>query len=105
MSPLIEIEELRSEKGPIILIDARAGADTRQRYDAGHLEGAQFADLDKDLTLLPENAANGGRERVAIEISAESARELVRAILSALESGEQEHAAAQAACPAEASAG
>ncbi len=38
------------------------------------------------------NAANGGRERVAIEISAESARELVRAILSALESGEQEHA-------------
>jgi len=61
MSPLIEIEELRSEKGPIILIDARAGADARQRYDAGHLEGAQFADLDKDLTLLPENAANGGR--------------------------------------------
>lgn len=61
MSPLIEIEELRSEKGPIILIDARAGADARQRYDAGHLEGAQFADLDKDLALLPENAANGGR--------------------------------------------
>ena len=61
MSPLIEIEELRSEKGPIILIDARAGADARQRYDAGHLKGAQFADLDKDLALLPENAANGGR--------------------------------------------
>jgi len=61
MSPLIEIEELRSAKGPIILIDARAGADTRQRYDAGHLQGAQFADLDKDLALLPENAANGGR--------------------------------------------
>ena len=61
MSPLIEIEELRSEKGPIILIDARAGADARQRYDAGHLEGAQFADLDKDLALLPQNAANGGR--------------------------------------------
>lgn len=61
MSPLIEIEELRSEKGPIILIDARAGADARQRYDAGHVKGAQFADLDKDLALLPENAANGGR--------------------------------------------
>lgn len=61
MSPLIEIEELRSEKGPIILIDARAGADARQRYDAGHLEGAQFADLDKDLALLPQDAANGGR--------------------------------------------
>jgi thiosulfate/3-mercaptopyruvate sulfurtransferase len=61
MSPLIEIEELRSAKDPIILIDARAGADARQRYDAGHLEGAQFADLDKDLALLPENATNGGR--------------------------------------------
>lgn len=61
MSPLIEIEELRSEMGPVILIDARAGADARQRYDAGHLEGAQFADLDKDLALLPQNAANGGR--------------------------------------------
>ncbi|HEY9000433.1 MAG TPA: sulfurtransferase [Mucilaginibacter sp.] len=61
MSPLIEIEELRSIKGPIILIDARAGADARRRYDAGHLEGAQFADLDRDLALLPENAANGGR--------------------------------------------
>lgn len=61
MSPLIEIEELRSAKGPIILIDARAGADARQRYDAGHLEGAQFADLDKDLALLPQDAANGGR--------------------------------------------
>jgi thiosulfate/3-mercaptopyruvate sulfurtransferase len=61
MSPLIEIEELRSIKAPIILIDARAGADARQRYDAGHLEGAQFADLDKDLALLPQDAANGGR--------------------------------------------
>jgi thiosulfate/3-mercaptopyruvate sulfurtransferase len=61
MSPLIEIEELRSIKDPLILIDARAGADARQRFDAGHLEGAQFADLDKDLALLTENAANGGR--------------------------------------------
>ena len=63
------------------------------------------APLDHALGIDFINAANGGRERVAIEISAESARELVRAILSALESGEQEHAAAQAACPAEASAG
>lgn len=61
MSPLIEIEELRSIKGPIILIDARAGADARQRYLAGHLQGAQFADLDKDLALLPKDAAYGGR--------------------------------------------
>ena len=67
------------------------------------------APLDHALGIDFINAANGGRERVAIEISAESARELVRAILSALESGEQEHAAAEAAvnivCPAAAAAG
>jgi hypothetical protein len=66
------------------------------------------APLDHALAIDFINAADGGRERVAIEISAESARDLVRAILSALESGEQEHAAAaaaQAARPAEAAAG
>ncbi len=76
MSPIIEIEELRSEKGPVILIDARAGADARQRYDAGHLEGAQFADLDKDLALLPQDAANGGRHPLPpIETFAKKLRE------------------------------
>src|SRR6201996_968256 len=61
MSPLIEIEELQSAKGPVILIDARAGADTYQRYLTGHLEGAQFVDLDKDLSTKPADAAYGGR--------------------------------------------
>jgi thiosulfate/3-mercaptopyruvate sulfurtransferase len=61
MSPLIEIDELRSAPGHIILIDARAGADTYQRYLAGHLDGAQYADLDKDLATKPENPAFGGR--------------------------------------------
>jgi thiosulfate/3-mercaptopyruvate sulfurtransferase len=61
MSPLIEINELRSINGPVILIDARAGADTYQRYLAGHLEGAQYADLDRDLAIKPENPAYGGR--------------------------------------------
>lgn len=61
MSPLIEIEELRSLNGHHILIDARAGADAEQRYLAGHLEGAQFADLDRDLAIKPENPAYGGR--------------------------------------------
>jgi thiosulfate/3-mercaptopyruvate sulfurtransferase len=61
MSPLIELEELRSINGPVILIDARAGADTYQRYLAGHLKGAQYADLDRDLAIKPENPAYGGR--------------------------------------------
>lgn len=58
------------------------------------------APLDHALTVDFVNAANGGRERVAIEISADSARALVRAILSALQSGEQEHARAEAAAQA-----
>lgn len=61
MSPLIEIEQLQSVKGPVVLIDARAGADTQQRYLAGHLEGAQFVDLDKDLSTKPADPAYGGR--------------------------------------------
>ncbi|WP_426670614.1 sulfurtransferase [Mucilaginibacter sp. McL0603] len=61
MSPLIEIDELRSINGPVILIDARAGADTYQRYLSGHLEGAQHVDLDKDLAVKPEDPAYGGR--------------------------------------------
>jgi thiosulfate/3-mercaptopyruvate sulfurtransferase len=61
MLPLIEIDELRSATDRIILIDARAGADAYQRYLAGHLEGAQFADLDRDLAIKSENPAYGGR--------------------------------------------
>ena len=45
MSPLIEIEELRSLSDHPIIIDARAGADTYQRYLAGHLEGAQYVEV------------------------------------------------------------
>ncbi|HEY7300149.1 MAG TPA: DUF6295 family protein [Xanthobacteraceae bacterium] len=55
------------------------------------------AQLDHALAIDFINAADGGRERVAIELSAESARMLVDAIRAALESGEKEHAAAHAA--------
>jgi len=50
------------------------------------------APLDHALGIDFINEAAGGRERVAVEISAESARELVKKILAALESGEAEHA-------------
>jgi thiosulfate/3-mercaptopyruvate sulfurtransferase len=61
MSPLIEIDELRSAAGPFVIIDARAGTDTYQRYLAGHLATAQYVDLDNDLATKPKNAAFGGR--------------------------------------------
>jgi len=61
MSPIIELDELLSITGKIILVDARAGADAYQRYLNGHLEGAQFADLDRDLAVKPADPAYGGR--------------------------------------------
>src|SRR5919109_4045689 len=52
------------------------------------------APLDHALSIDFINEAEGGRERVAIELSAESARALVEKILAALAAGEREHAAA-----------
>jgi len=49
--------------------------------------------LDHVLGIDFINAADGGHERVAIELSAQSARELVNEILAALQSGEAEHGA------------
>jgi hypothetical protein len=49
------------------------------------------APLDHALGIDFINEAEGARERVAVELSAESARELVQKILAALESGEIEH--------------
>ena len=50
--------------------------------------------LDHALAIDFVNQAEGGRERVAVELSAESARALVEKILAALATGEAAHAAA-----------
>jgi len=55
------------------------------------------AQLEHALGIDFVSEADGARERVAVELSAESARELVRTILEALENGEREHAAAEPA--------
>jgi len=49
------------------------------------------APLDHALGIDFINEAEGGRERVAVELSASAARELVKQILAALENGEKEH--------------
>lgn len=49
------------------------------------------APLDHALLIDFVNEAEGPGARVAVELSAESARDLARAILSALESGEEAH--------------
>jgi hypothetical protein len=51
------------------------------------------APLDHALAIDFVCEADGGRERVAVELSAESARALVQNILAALASGEAAHAA------------
>ena len=64
ISPIIhpnELQTLISNTIPFILIDARGGADAKDCYFKGHLEGSIFVDLDSQLADIKENAANGGR--------------------------------------------
>jgi len=61
VTPLIEINDPRLSDPRVVIIDVRAGADAHQRYLAGHLAGALFADLDKDLSSKPADPAYGGR--------------------------------------------
>ena len=58
------------------------------------------APLDHALGIDFINEAEGGRERVAVELSAQSARDLVEKILAALASGEIEHGKAAHAATA-----
>jgi hypothetical protein len=50
------------------------------------------AQLDHALAIDFTNEGEGGRDRVAVELSAESARTLVAKILAALASGDAAHA-------------
>ncbi len=58
------------------------------------------APFDHTLNIDFVNEAGGPGDRVAVELSAESARELVARILAALASGEAEHAAQDGPAPA-----
>ncbi|MGN6394787.1 MAG: sulfurtransferase [Mucilaginibacter sp.] len=61
MSPLIEINDPAFNDPDIVLIDARGGQDSRQRYLSGHLKNAIYADLDKHLAAKVTDASQGGR--------------------------------------------
>lgn len=61
MSPLIEINDPALAGPNTILIDARAGKDTHDRYLAGHLKNAAYVDLDRDLAAHVTDASEGGR--------------------------------------------
>ncbi|WP_259071068.1 sulfurtransferase [Mucilaginibacter sp. X4EP1] len=61
MSPIIEINDPAFNGPNTIIIDARGGQDSYQRYLAGHLKNAIYADLDKHLAAKVTDAAIGGR--------------------------------------------
>jgi hypothetical protein len=75
------------------LVGSAKGPNGWMRVDTANVyyDHPYHAPLDHALGIDFINEAEGGRERVAVELSAESARELVNQILAALESGELEH--------------
>ena len=62
-SPLISPAEASSLVGhpDVFWADARGGPGALSRYHEGHVPGAVFIDLEKDLSAKRENASNGGR--------------------------------------------
>jgi thiosulfate/3-mercaptopyruvate sulfurtransferase len=60
--PLITARQLqqRQRAESIVLLDARTGPEARARYQAAHLPGALFVDLERDLAQ-PADPARGGR--------------------------------------------
>lgn len=63
MLPIIKAQDLlpilKSEN--LILVDARSGPSAHEKYKAGHLAGALYVDLDKDMADIKADAADGGR--------------------------------------------
>jgi hypothetical protein len=80
------------------VVGSAKGPNGWMKIDTAHVyfDHPYHAPLDHALGIDFVNVRNGARERVAVELSADSARELVKKILAALESGEKEHATAEA---------
>lgn len=59
-TPVIHAEELVSKLDRVVLLDVRSVPDARGSYDAGHLPGARFVDLEHDLATH-RDPKDGGR--------------------------------------------
>lgn len=59
-SPLVSVDELRARLGEVTVLDVRyrLGGTLPQEYAAGHVPGAAYVDLDRDLAAPP---GEGGR--------------------------------------------
>jgi hypothetical protein len=75
------------------LVGSAKGPNGWMRIDAANVyyDHPFHSQLDHVLGIDFINDAEGGRERVAVELSAQSARALVDQILAALANGELEH--------------
>jgi hypothetical protein len=75
------------------LLGSAKGANGWMRIDTANVyyDHPFHSTLDHVLGIDFTNEAEGGRERVALELSADSARLLVEKILAALASGEAAH--------------
>jgi hypothetical protein len=78
------------------LVGSAKGAQGWMRIDTANVyyDHPFHSPLDHVLGIDFTNEMEGGRERVALELSADSARLLVEKILAALASGEVAHGAA-----------
>ena len=81
------------------LIGSAKGRKGWMRIDTANVyfDHPYHSTLDHVLAIDFTNEGEGGRDRVAVELSADSARALVERILAALASGEAAHAAPAAA--------
>jgi len=78
----------------VALYGSAKGLSDWKTVDTAHVyfDHPYHAPLDHALGIDFINQANGGKDRIAVELSAETARELVKAITAALDRGEMEHA-------------
>ncbi|MGH2584555.1 MAG: DUF6295 family protein [Dehalococcoidia bacterium] len=81
-----------------LIVGSAKGANGWMKVDTANVyyDHPYHAPFDHTLNVDFVNEAGGSMERVAVELTAESARELVQKILVALESGETEHAVLEA---------
>ncbi len=63
MEPLVTAEALagRLASQGVVILDARMGQDARRRYDEGHLAGALFVDVERELSGDASDPSRGGR--------------------------------------------
>jgi thiosulfate/3-mercaptopyruvate sulfurtransferase len=62
-SPIIEVTDLLklSKSKNLVIVDASSGINAKSNYEAKHLEGAIFVDLNSQLAEIKEDFSIGGR--------------------------------------------